>query len=442
METAPLFLCVFVLSLVLSGLALRLPSILVLAGGCLLGAALGQLLGVYDFVLLGDLASLAGSVLDNGSLIAIPMLMLSGGLLSGTRAFAGFARRCRGRLSFLPALLLAMAGGDGSRHAHSALLQRAAPSSAFLVLVGDLLERLDVASAADGGAPMGGFVVGLMAMMALPAILLALGMSLFPSAEELDRDDHEQAQAPAPPWAEVLAVLTALAVPALVISKIATPIEAGAAGVGFSLLLKIPFKELNPGALSLALDNALRRSATLFAVLLAGLAFHLVFEGLGCLDVLQSLLPASLDRQTAFVAAIISTAILGCLIEPVALAVFVLPILGPYFLALGLGVFDLGAVIVLAPLTGLVLGASAGKFLWRAFVWRAFVQACALAAALFVSPLLFSADEASPPVHHEDSEDAPSDKSADEGFTPDEGGDSTDSDGNLNDDYAPPNESE
>lgn len=419
----------------LAGLALRLPSIMVFAGCALLGAFLGQVFGVYNIVLLGDLASLVNSVLDNEILIAVPLLVLSGSLLSGSGAYASLRTSLEGgRTAFLPGLLAAVAGGSGCLAPNRSLLERIAPSSAFLVVLGDLLERAFSAANLSEALqiPENGYVRGLMILLALPSLLLALAFSLGVFGEDPDTDAPNDGEG-YPQWSRIAVLLIALTIPSLILFGLASPVEAGAVGVGLTLALKARFGELRPGALAQTLDLALGRSAVIYAVLLSALVFTLVFEGLGGRDVVVSILPASSNPVAllAFGAALL--AILGLLILPLDMAVFLVPLLGPYFLEQGVSIYELGALFALAPLSGLFgLPGTGNKAL------RVAIQVAALAVALFL-PVPIPASVVEDSEITKEQIDSSADDEA-EGFTPGDNNESEDTDPASQNDYAPPND--
>ncbi|MBF0168393.1 MAG: TRAP transporter large permease subunit [Alphaproteobacteria bacterium] len=345
--------------LVLAGLAVRLPAPLVLAGGALLGALAGQISGVYNVILLGDLASSVEAILDNEILVAIPLLVLSGTLLGDTRAFFAFRQRLKGPFAVGADLLLAMAGGEnrrdknqnGFRAAFLDLIERAAPASAFLILLADLIDTAVLAT--DGPSSDSGFDPSLLLMqMALPSLLIALFFGLAGLLGKKDQLDALASVESAPSWLGLLAALCALLIPGLIMLRIASPVEAGALGVGMALLLKKLGRDAWRNQLGQALDHALIRAAIPFATLLAGAAFHLVFLGVGGGAWLDGfyLLPG----PSLLFACVLLLAFLGILIEPLALAVLLVPLMGPLLLEGGISPSLLGAVFVLAPLSGLL----------------------------------------------------------------------------------------
>lgn len=427
MEFASSPLAILMMLTVLAGLALRLPAPLVLAGGAMLGAFLGQLLGIYHVVLLGDLASKVASVLDNETLVAIPLLVLSGTLLGESCAFGQLRARLTGRMSALPSLLLALAGGGGdTRSPLVGLLERAAPASAFLVLLGDLLDRayLSADLPLEQANPTPDFTVAFMTVMAVPTLLLAIGLGLAGRNEGPERDvPAKDGLRPA-----ILSALAALTVPALILSGLASPAEAGAAGVGLALALRARWRQNGLCRLGDCLDRSLQRAAIPFASLIAGLTFHLVFEGIGGQEGMLGLLGFAAG-QLSFFFVLGLVALLGLVIDPIALAILLLPLLGPFLIEQGQDVLAVGALFALAPLMGQI------ALLPRLAATLA--QGLALASIL----LLPSSFEISKPST-ENQETVLPKGSEEEGFSPADTTDAPQHNSEEDRHFAPPNESE
>ncbi|MBF0355469.1 MAG: TRAP transporter large permease subunit [Alphaproteobacteria bacterium] len=425
------------MALVLAGLAVRLPAPLVLAGGALLGALAGQITGVYNVILLGDLASSVEAILDNEILVAIPLLVLSGTLLGDTRAFFAFRQRLKGPFAVGADLLLAMAGGEnrrdknqnGFRAAFLDLIERAAPASAFLILLADLIDTAVLAT--DGPSSDSGFDPSLLLMqMALPSLLIALFFGLARLLGKKDQQPAPEASVESTPsWLGLLAALCALLIPGLIVLRIASPVEAGALGVGMALLLKKLGRDAWRNQLGQALDHALIRAAIPFATLLAGAAFHLVFLGIGGGAWLDGFY--LLSGPSLLFACVLLLAFLGILIEPLALAVLLVPLLGPLLLEGGVSPSLLGAVFVLAPLSGLLACQTVPKA-----ASLALAQSAALLLVVLV-PLSLPFDPASSAM-----EIAPEPVGEEGGFSPEDTTDSPYEGKNENEVYAPSRDGE
>jgi hypothetical protein len=430
-ETA--FLPVLLLILVLAGLALRLPAGLVFAGGAMLGAFLGQLLGVYNIVLLGDLASEVESVLNNETLVAIPLLVLTGSLMEGAAGFSGLRSRLGARAGVFADLLLASSGGGGrSDRGFIALLERAAPASAFLVLLGELIDRAylaaDLPSMQNSRIPDS--TASLMLCLALPVLLLTV-LRIF-----LDGRPSEDMEAPAAgrTLPVLFAAVIGILVPALILTGLASPAESGAVGVVLTLSLKALGGDFSLASLGAALDRALLRAADPFVTLIAGQAFLLVFEGIGGGGVLQEPFRLLSEANTLSLLAIVIPllAILGLLVEPIALAVLCLPQLGPFLLEQGLSIQQLGALFVLSPLAGLVFAHAKGvRFLLP------MAQAAMLALALLLPPWDVLRPLSAPEVENVLPAENP-----EEGFTPEDNGDEVGQGDEEDQEFDPPSENE
>jgi hypothetical protein len=423
-----------ILLLMLIGLALRLPSPLVLAGGALLGAFLGQIMGFYDLVLMGDLASEVESVLDNETLLAIPLLVLSGTLFEKTRHFAALRARLRGGWGAIADLLLAVCGGGGrTSDIFVILIERAAPSAAFLVLLGDLIDRAYLAANLPQG--QNDLIVDhtplLMMAMGLPVLLLTLARGLSGGGASSSVSTDEVWGEPSRFW---LVIPVALFVPGLILSGLASPAEAGAVGVGLSLLLMAACRDLGIARLGSVLDRALVRAAVPFVTLIAGQCFHLVFSGIGEASLTQSLLTpfAGLHGLALLLPVCLALVLLGSLIEPLALAVLFLPMIGPYLLEHGVTPIQIGIAFAMAPL-GI-------QYLQVGLLHRVIMplaQLSILTIALFVP---VQVEPFSTPASG--FEEASPQETEEGGFTPEDSSDSPDGKDDDNKEFAPPRDGE
>ncbi|MBF0267103.1 MAG: TRAP transporter large permease subunit [Alphaproteobacteria bacterium] len=421
------FLAPLMLALVLLGLLAGLPTPLVLAGGALLGLLVGQLLGVYDIVLMGDLAGQLKTLLENEVLLAIPLLALSGTLLQDTSAFCALRQRLAGLIVPASDALLAMSGGGGGNQksrAVSALLERAIPASPFLVLLADLIGKASHDAQAPIDAP------SLMSAMIVPGLCLAFLVGV---ARNDEAAIEGEAQTTISHWHAMLAGLAAISIPAIILFGLASPAEAGAVGVGLSLGLGILAKELRLDRLGDPLDRALRRSAAVYAALIAGAAFMLVFQGIGGAVIVDSLLSALPDDNvlSLLLALAVLLALLGLLIEPLSLAILFIPLAGPLLLAKGISPMLLGAAFILAPMSGLAL-----KMSLRQRILLPLTQGVAFAVAIFWIGLQ-PADKPRPTV------DAPAQLEKHEDvFIPGNASDSLPQGEHEDRGYAPPSEGE
>ncbi|CAA6603226.1 membrane hypothetical protein [Rhodospirillaceae bacterium LM-1] len=421
------FLAPLMLVLVLVGLLAGLPTPLVLAGGALLGLAMGQSLGVYDIVLMGDLAGQLKSLLENEVLLAIPLLALSGTFLQGTSAFCALRQRLSRLVFPVSDVLLAMAGGGGDKghgSAVSALLERVIPASPFLVLLADLIGK----ASQESQAPIN--VLSLMSAMIVPGLCLALLLGFARSDEAAIEGETNNKPTLSP---AIFAGLAAVSIPAIILFGLASPAEAGAVGVGLSLGLGFLAKEVRLDRLGDQLDLALRRSAVIYSALIAGAAFMLVFQGIGgamFVDKLLSALPGG-NAMTLLLALAAALALLGLLIEPMSLAILLIPLAGPLLLANGIPPFLLGAAFIFAPLSGL-----ARTMTSRQRILLPFAQGIAFALAIFwigLKPADSPRTPADAPVQLERHEEV---------FIPGNAGDSLPQGEHEDRGYAPPSDGE
>ncbi len=210
-----------------------------------------------------------------------------------------------------------------------------------------------------------------------------------------------------------------------ILFQVASLVEAAALGVGGALLLMLAGRDLRRSDLGAQLDHALTRSAIPFATLMAGALFHLVFQGIGGGDVLSPLF--ALQGFDLLLGVISSLALLGILIEPLALAVLLVPLLGPLLLDNGHAPALVGALFVLAPFPGALFPRKAVL---------AFAQAAALSLVIFV-PMSLEVFHSVPP-----SEPSLEPSRQEEGFTPEDTADSPQGSADETDHYAPPSENE
>lgn len=378
----------------IGGVMIGYPVAFTLAGVSLLFALIGSALGIFDWALLGGLASRYFGVMTNEVLVAVPLFVFMGVMLERSNIAAALLEtmgqlfgRLRGGLGLsvilVGALLAASTGIVGATVVTMGLLSLPAmlragydpklgtgiicasgtlgqiiPPSIVLIFLGDILASANtMAQLAKGNfAPAPVSVGDLFAGAMIPGLLLvALYMAyvivqailnpkscppLLMTAEERRTLLPRVMSALVPPLLLIIAVLGSI------LGGIATPTESASIGaLGASLLAAAK------GKLSLATLKEVMRSTTLitslvFVIVLGASVFSLIFRGLGgeaLVDDVLSRMPGG--AFGAVLAVMILMFILGFFLDTFEIILIVVPITAPAILALDVDPIWLGVMI-------------------------------------------------------------------------------------------------
>ncbi|MGA7973671.1 MAG: TRAP transporter large permease subunit [Pseudolabrys sp.] len=370
-------LAVLLVVAVIVTLMVGYPVALTLAGVSLAFAALGHVLGVMGFGILGALPDRIYGVITNPVLLAIPLFVFMGVMLEQSRIAEDLLERMgrlfgswRGGLGYsavvVGALLAASTGIVGAtavtmglimlpamlRHGYdprlaagtvaaSATLAQIVPPSTVLIVLGDQLNNAyQAAQLAQGNfAPNALSVSDLFAGAVVPGALLVglylaylIGVAFWrpaacPAVEAGDiRSNGSLLEALLAPLALIAAVLGSI------LLGIATPTEAASVGAVGAMLLAARKARLGQ-VVRPVVEKTTQITAMIFVILIGATVFSLVFRALGG-DVLvhQALtkLPGGVDG--ALLAVMLAIFLLGFVMDAFEIIFVVVPIVAPALL--------------------------------------------------------------------------------------------------------------
>ena len=370
------------------------PVAFTIGGISVLFAAVGSMLGAFDWPLM---AGATGRMLDavvSDTLVAVPLFVFMGVVLERSRIAEDLLitmGQAFGRLSgglgisviVVGALLAASTGIVGATVVSMGLISYPAmmranydkrlaagvitasgtlaqllPPSTVLILVGTLLQNANTqASLARGdfsAAPvtvtdlfLGAILPGL-AMVAVFILFVVVVAILQPRrCPAIEMSDHERAtlgrrmlRAMLPPFLLIVAVLGAI------LGGLATATESAAIGAIGACVLAIVRGNLPLRMLRDICTGTLRLSVMIYVILFGATIFSLVFRGFGgekvAEDVLQAL-PGG--AYGALIATLVFMLVLGFFIDTFEIIFIVVPIFGPVLIKLGIDPLWLGVLM-------------------------------------------------------------------------------------------------
>ena len=378
-----------------ASLMLGFPVAFTLGGVALAFAGLGIISGQFDGALLGAMPERLFGIMQNETLLAVPLFVFMGTTLEKSKVAANLLTslsRLFGRLpgglgltvTFVGMLLAASTGIVGAtvvtlgllalptminnRYdpglacgsiAATGTLGQIIPPSIALILLGDALTNAQQRAAlsqgifslepmAVGDLFMGALIPGLI-LVALYAGYILVRSLLNPSiAPAPPPTANEGALLPqliiglVPPIALILLVLGSIIIGAT------TPTKAAALGAIGALLLAGLQGGLTRKSLHEIALTTTKVSSMVFAILIGATLFSLVFRGLGGEELIQQLfdaLPGGPLTATLLVMVVIF--LLGFILDFIEITFVVVPIVGPVLLAMGLDPVWLGVMIAL-----------------------------------------------------------------------------------------------
>jgi tripartite ATP-independent transporter DctM subunit len=380
---------------VIAVLLVGYPVAFTLGGVALMFAGIGWLAGVFEPTLLSTLPNRLFGIMQNETLIAVPLFVFMGVILEKARIaenlldtmsrLFGSVRGGLGYSVLIVGMLLAASTGivgatvvtmgllslptmlrRGYDPALSAgticaagTLGQIIPPSIILVLLGDVIstayqeaQRMQGVFSVDtvsvGDLFLGALVPGLL-LVVLYALYLVV--TAWTQPEKMPQRVEEQNDATLllqvvrvllPPLFLMVAVLGSI------IAGIATPTEAAAVGAVGALLLAVLHRQMTFGMLRDAVKNTTQITAMVFMILIGASVFSLVFRGFGgddAVHALLSLLPGGVFAAMLLVMLLMF--ILGFVLDFIEITFVVVPIVGPVLLAMGLDPIWLGIMIAL-----------------------------------------------------------------------------------------------
>jgi len=392
-EYLALFMFISVCLVLLSGY----PVAFCLAGTALAFAFIGSGTGYFDSDFLEALPNRLFGIMENETLIAVPLFIFMGvmlerskvaeGLLDTMASLFGAMRGGLGISVTLVGMLLAASTGiigatvvtmgllalptmlrrgydpalSSGIICASGTLGQIIPPSIVLVLLGDVLSSAYQQAQLDMGifSPETVSVGDLFAGALLPGLML-VGLYLFyilsvallkpnsmpsaPSSEHQDQTDLilRVLKVLLPPLILIVAVLGSI------MAGIATPTEAASVGAMGAILLALLSGEFTYSRLLDVMRNTTRVTSMVFLIFIGASIFSLVFRGFGGDDIVAELLTGLPGGVfTAMFAVMLLMFLLGFILDFIEITFVVVPIVGPILLAMGLDPVWLGVMIAI-----------------------------------------------------------------------------------------------
>ena len=374
------------------------PVAFSLAGTALLFAFIGSSTGNFDSAFLEALPNRLYGIMENETLIAVPLFVFMGimlerskvaeGLLETMASLFGSMRGGLGISVTLVGMLLAASTGiigatvvtmgllalptmlrrgydpalSAGTICASGTLGQIIPPSIVLVLLGDVLSSAYQQAQLDMGifSPETVSVGDLFAGALFPGLMLVglyliyiLGMAWLKPASMPSLPDSELHQASRglalrvfkvllPPLLLIVSVLGSI------MAGLATPTEAAAVGAMGAILLAIFSGEFTYPRLLEVMRNTTRVTSMVFLIFIGASIFSLVFRGFGGDDIVANLLNSLPGGVfTAMFAVMLLMFLLGFILDFIEITFVVVPIVGPILLAMGLDPVWLGVMIAI-----------------------------------------------------------------------------------------------
>ena len=370
------------------------PVAFSLAGTALLFAFVGMLSGHFDPAYLQALPNRLFGIMQNGTLIAVPLFVLMGIMLEKSRlaedllgSMASLFGRFRSGLGvsvvLVGALLAASTGivgatvvtmglmslpimlkrGYSSAQATGIIaatgtLGQIIPPSIALVLLGDTLSsayqqaQLNMGiftpkTVSIGDLFVGAIVPGLiLVIFYISYVVLVARPKLAVPQAQIDSKEKVQIlkllQDLLPPICLIIAVLGSI------LAGAATPTEAAGVGAFGAILLAAIKGRLSLSRLREVTQGTAEVTSMVFLILIGAAVFSLVFRGFGGEEIVEQFfanLPGGVLTATVLVMLVIF--LLGFILDFIEITFVVVPIVGPVLLAMGLDPIWLGVMIAI-----------------------------------------------------------------------------------------------
>lgn len=370
------------------------PVAFSLAGTAIAFALVGTLAGVFDLAFLQALPNRLFGIMDNTTLIAVPLFVFMGIMLEKSRLaedlltsmailFGRFRSGLGVSVVIVGALLAASTGIVGATVVTMGLMSlptmlkrgyapsqatgiicatgtlgQIIPPSIALVLLGDTLSSayqqaqlnmgiFNPKTVSIGDLFVGAIVPGLILvclycsyviLMAQPKAGIVLQSKDSPKKSEL----YKLLGNLLPPVFLIVLVLGSI------LSGAATPTEAAGVGAFGALLLAAVKGQLNKARLREVVQGTTEITSMVFLILIGAAIFSLVFRGFGGEELVEQFfadLPGGVFTATLLVMIVIF--LLGFILDFIEITFVVVPIIGPVLLAMGLDPVWLGVMIAI-----------------------------------------------------------------------------------------------
>lgn len=386
-------------AVVIGILLLGFPVAFTLSGTALAFALVGTATGAFDATFLATMPSRIFGIMNNGTLVAVPLFVFMGVTLERARiaedllnTLGSLFGRLHGGLgiavTLVGMLLAASTGIVGATVVTMGLLSlptmlkrgydpeiatgiicasgtlgQIIPPSIILVLLGDVLSSAYQQAQLNQGifAPqtvsvgdlfIGAIIPGLLLVGLYIAYLIIVGIVRPDSMP----DSHATAAANPDSRSLALRVIVALIPPLLLILSVlgsimaglATPTEAAAVGSVGALLLATLRGELSISRLADIGRTTARISSMVFLILIGASVFSLVFRGYGGDDVVRDFLLAMPGGVVGgMITVMLVMFLLGFVLDFIEITFVVVPIVGPVLLGMGIDPVWLGIMIAI-----------------------------------------------------------------------------------------------
>ncbi|NND53771.1 MAG: TRAP transporter large permease subunit [Gammaproteobacteria bacterium] len=373
------------------------PVAFTLAGTALAFAAIGIAGGFFDAVFLETMPNRIFGVMNNVTLIAVPLFVFMGVTLERARiaedlleTLSMLMGRLRGGLGIavilVGTLMAASTGIVGATVVTMGLLSlptmlkrgyapgvatgtitaagtlgQIIPPSIILVLLGDVLSSAyQQAQLAQGNFRPATVSVGDLFIGALLPGLLLVGLYIawllimaIARPDSMPAWEQPAEQKPKGLWLQIGGALLPafgliLAVLGSIIFGFATPTEAAGVGAFGGLLLATARGQMNLARLYDICKTTARFTSMVFLILLGASMFSLVFRGYGGDEVIQEFLTTLPGgRVTALLVVMLVMFLMGFVLDFIEITFVVVPIVGPALLAMGVDPVWLGIMIAI-----------------------------------------------------------------------------------------------
>ncbi len=378
-------------------LLLGYPVALSLAGTALFFSGLGIGFGVFESAFLSALPNRLYGVLNNQTLLAVPLFIFMGAMLERSKIAENllstmallFGRYNAGlaiSVTLVGMLLAASTGIVGATVVTMGLLSlptmlkrgyspafssgiicatgtlgQIIPPSIALILLGDVLSSAYQQAQLSMGifSPKTVSVGDLFAGAVIPGLILVTCYILYCIAVALFKPDAIPRRTPSEQdngqeKLSLMLLVSALLPPLLLMFAVlgsillgyATPTEAAGVGAMGALLLALFKKQLSKENLVIVMQTTVKITSMVFLILIGASLFSLVFRGFGGEELVHGLfqqMPGGVVGATLIVMLVIF--LLGFILDFIEITFVVVPIVAPVLLAMGLDPVWLGIMI-------------------------------------------------------------------------------------------------
>lgn len=375
-------------------LMLGYPVAFTLGGVALAFAGAGVMLGGFDATLLNALPNRLFGIMQNQTLLAVPLFVLMGVTLEKSkvaenllntmsRLFGRFPGGLGVSVTLVGMLLAASTGIVGATVVTMGLLAlptmikrgydpalaagsiaatgtlgQIIPPSIALVLLGDVLSNayqqaqlkqgiFNADTVSVGDLFVGALVPGLIMVLLYMSYIVARAL-INPASAPPVKQNHQYTQpllqqclkGLLPPLLLIAAVLGSI------LAGLATPTEAAAVGAVGATVLALMQNQLNKSNLQEIMQSTTKVTCMVFAILIGATLFSLVFRGFNGEELIHDFFHAMPGgRFSAILLVMVVIFLLGFILDFIEITFVVVPIVGPVLLAMGIDPVWLGVMI-------------------------------------------------------------------------------------------------